>query len=479
MEQERKIERLLKAYAKKRRGQAGDSFKLDPATRQILQNEISRSAPASEDEDETMSLWELLRKHWLYLLGFAACVFVLAALFLPITNAPMSRSFRASTTQSIAGNTRQIPASLDKSGTGPQIREPAQVFSQNVVGAIEITNANVATLTPRHLPPAAAPEPASDELVTAAGAMPAAQPELNGPVASREALPPAPAAPTLGMSDAARESHKVASQHSFLPTTEIPATAANGSYAMNSMPVNSLKTSNFGGGGGALNGLAPRKDYVETTASTSQSAAVLVNFQVSQNGNTIRVVDQDGSVYTGALESEGFGQNGTVAGIASLTNLATLNPAGLNATTRKSESPKMTQLDTPGANAEKGNNASSAPAAISSGMSTETAESPAATGPQVRTQKYFFYAAGTNQTLKKRIVFAGTLLEDLSFASNAQQTSGMSANAALGAAYAQQFMKSVLTNQPIRIQGVAIIDQTYKIEINAASVPAKNSSPPK
>ena len=77
MEQERKIEKFLKAYAKKRRGQAGGPFTLDPATRRILQNEVSQSAPASEDEGETISLWELLRKHWLYLLGFAACIFVI------------------------------------------------------------------------------------------------------------------------------------------------------------------------------------------------------------------------------------------------------------------------------------------------------------------------------------------------------------------------------------------------------------------
>ena len=45
MEPERKIEKLLRAYAKKRRAQAGDPLKLHPATRRLLQDEIARNAP--------------------------------------------------------------------------------------------------------------------------------------------------------------------------------------------------------------------------------------------------------------------------------------------------------------------------------------------------------------------------------------------------------------------------------------------------
>ncbi len=528
MEQERKVEKFLKAYAKKRRGQAGGPFTLDPAARRRLQDEVSRSAPASEDEGETISLWELLRKHWLYLLGFAACIFVMAALFLSTLYAPVSKSFRASSTLSLTKNTRQssppmqqpiagatgsastaqvAPAPavappmpsvenqnsgqiaaaskglyLDNLDTRRETREPAQVFSQNVVGSIAITNATVATLTPPHVPPEAlsdqalvnsanapAPESASDELETSSAGI---------SDASRDAAPPGAVAPMRGASSAVRESDNTLSQTSILPTTGIPATAVGGNYAMNSTPVNSMPTRNFGGGGGTRSPLS-RKDYLETVASPSQSAAVLLNFQVSKNGNTIRVVDQDGSIYTGALESEGSGQNVTPADTAVLGDLATLNKAALNATTRKSESPKAAQFGSPGGNANKGNDASSAREAISSGVSPATAESPTAAEPQAPMQKYFFYAVGTNQTLKQSVVFAGTLVEDLSLASNAQQTFGMSANAALGAAYAQQFVRSAMTNQPLRIEGVAIIDQTYKIQINAASVPAKNSSPPK
>ncbi|HUA65852.1 MAG TPA: hypothetical protein VME24_08400 [Alphaproteobacteria bacterium] len=498
MEQKRKIERWLEAYAKKRRGQAGDPFKLDPATRRMLQNEISRSAPVSEDEDETMSLWELLRKHWLYLLGFAACIFVLAALFLPNMYAPIGRSFHASPTLSMTKNTRQIPASTQwalKGATGSAATAPAQAFSQNVVGAIAITNANVvATLTPPHLPPAAlsdgsiapAPEPASDEVATTAAGIPAAQRGFNNPSTAPEMAPPLPPTPTRGISGAAPEPDNAAAE-SGAPTPPAAAApiASKSNLAMNSMPGNFAQTfeshgeisKTLGGGGGMLNGRVALNDSVETAASPSQSAAVLVNFQVSQNGNTIRVVDQDGSVYTGSLEPEEYGRKVPVAGAAASANLDTVNTAGLNSTPQKSESPKMTQFDTAGGNANSENNASASSESIPPGLSQATKQSFVAPEPQPAMQQYYFYVEGTNQTLKQSVVFVGRLLEDLSFASNAQQTFGMNANAALGAAYAQQFMRSVMTNQPLRIEGIAIVDKTYRIQINAASVPAKTSRP--
>ena len=48
MEPERKIEKLLRAYAQKRRAAAGDPLKLHPATRRLLQDEVSRRAPKPE-----------------------------------------------------------------------------------------------------------------------------------------------------------------------------------------------------------------------------------------------------------------------------------------------------------------------------------------------------------------------------------------------------------------------------------------------
>ena len=120
MDQERKTEKWLRAYAKKRRGQAGESFKLHPATRRILQSEVSHSAQPSEDDDNTMSLWQVLRQQWMFLLGFAACVFVIATFFLQTVNKAKTRAQMASTAASLREvGTAMHMAALDNGGALP------------------------------------------------------------------------------------------------------------------------------------------------------------------------------------------------------------------------------------------------------------------------------------------------------------------------------------------------------------------------
>ena len=82
MELERKIEKLLRAYAKKRRADAGDAFTLHPVTRRRLQGEVARRSAEPEEED-SVSLWELFRRQWAVLVGFALIIFLGSALFLP------------------------------------------------------------------------------------------------------------------------------------------------------------------------------------------------------------------------------------------------------------------------------------------------------------------------------------------------------------------------------------------------------------
>ena len=83
MEPERKIEKLLRAYAKKRRADAGDPLTLHPATRRLLQGEVARRKPKPEDEEASVTLWELFRQRWALLAGFAVICIFGAALFLP------------------------------------------------------------------------------------------------------------------------------------------------------------------------------------------------------------------------------------------------------------------------------------------------------------------------------------------------------------------------------------------------------------
>jgi hypothetical protein len=182
--------------------------------------------------------------------------------------------------------------------------------------------------------------------------------------------------------------------------------------------------------------------FVNTVAPASQPGTVLLNFSVVQNGNVIRVVDQDGSVYKGMLNA-GESEPNTVTGSAIV-----LNDTATQNTSQKAESPRRAESD---------KLSPSAPI------------------------YYSFSVGGTNRTLKQPVVFTATLIENLEAIKNTQMTFGMSANAAYGAAIAQQMLKSAQTNQTaqlpwssLRIAGTAVVNETNRIEINAAPIPSSS-----
>src|SRR5687768_6678752 len=89
MEPERPIEKLLQAYAKKRREQAEKApFEIPPATREILRREVSRKfRPAA---GEPTSFWNSLAVLWPRLAwGFAilAILAIVTAVLLPTRGA--------------------------------------------------------------------------------------------------------------------------------------------------------------------------------------------------------------------------------------------------------------------------------------------------------------------------------------------------------------------------------------------------------
>ena len=69
MEPERRIEKLLRAFAKKRRDQAGAALELRPAARQRLQQEISRHSTAKSGGGFLANLFLAFRPR----LAFALC----------------------------------------------------------------------------------------------------------------------------------------------------------------------------------------------------------------------------------------------------------------------------------------------------------------------------------------------------------------------------------------------------------------------
>jgi hypothetical protein len=196
----------------------------------------------------------------------------------------------------------------------------------------------------------------------------------------------------------------------------------------------------------------------------SQTGPVLANFQVQQNGNAIKLVDQDGSVYNGWLQ------------LANQTVEKIQDQSGLNADTRLFQN-SMT---------------------VAAGLPSQ--QITAAQDALQLAQNYFFHVYGTNRTMKQSVSFTGNLTANFVPTNSAKLAFGLadgSANAnrssfgsfgggggvggvAVGGTFDRA--KSQSTNQVaqlpwgnLRITGTALVNQTNRVEVNAAPVaPGKN-----
>ncbi len=425
MEPERKIEKLLRAYAKKRRVQAGSPPGLHPAARRRLQEEIARMAPAPDEGEVSLTLWELFRQRWALLLGFALTVFFMAALFLPALSAAKHKAQRetalarynlleiGTAVRMFAGDNHQrLPASLDELTNELQLDlvntilidpQTGQRFvyvgggqsldhlRSNILvaysptdkkgravlfadGRVEVVNGGqFSELTNRGLPQLVVrkdaelqPFTATADRVTVAGGIAGAAPVSNRLKSEED-----------------RDKSKSAN-------LSIPA------------QINGELAAKFPAAEPRLDSGGPIR-----FKNTAGAAPVLANFQVQQTGNAIRIVDADGSVYDGSLMPQ-------------------------NAVAKNETAPM------------------------------ERPVPPAA-------QAHHFSVTGTNLTLKQNMVFSGNLLAISNPMPNPQPAmDGFSPEAGGGGVGGSQ---SGTTNRlpwsVLRITGTAVIGSTNTIEINA------------
>jgi prepilin-type processing-associated H-X9-DG protein len=134
MEPERKIEKLLRAFAKKRRTDAGDSFQLHPATRRMLQGEVARRAVKSDAGEESffLRLFGRLRPGIVYVACFAVLVFMFASLMMPA----LSRAKNKSRMASSMNNLRQVGVAAQTFAEENGKRLPMSLAEvQNIAGS--------------------------------------------------------------------------------------------------------------------------------------------------------------------------------------------------------------------------------------------------------------------------------------------------------------------------------------------------------
>ncbi len=450
MEPERKIEKLLRAYAQKRRSQAGEPLKLHPATRRLLQAEIARDARRPEEEEASLSLWELFRQRWAFLLGFALVVFFVATMFLPSLNRAKRKAQSATARYHLTeigtavrmyaeDNHQRLPASLDELTnelhldlintilTDPQngrrfvyvgggknldglqsnsilAYSPTDKKGRAVLfadGRVEvIPGARFSELTNRGVSQLAAvndferrPSAGTPAGVTVAAGNAAAAPSVSGQLAAGK------------MGDTLR----------LKPAETGIAARGDADRSAKAAGISPEFTTGL-------------QNRFTNTLTPVKAAPVLVQFEVQQSGNTLRIVDADGSVYTGAFLREGAGAPNEPA------------PATTPAPPGAAQSP------------------------------VDQAKTAAKRDEPQTIQSHFFQVTGTNQTLKQNVAFAGELLAISSTTTYLPQSFKDSGGLSGGGGAGGRPQSGVTNSLPwsiSRIAGTAVIAGTNQIEINA------------
>jgi hypothetical protein len=439
MEPERKIEKWLRAYAKKRRSQAGAPDKMHPATRRLLQGEIARSIPApdKDDESDTLSLWEVVRQQWVFLLSFAICVFLGAVMFFQT-----ARNIKNRAEHAMAMNEKSL-GKADQTTAGEnngQMLDSLRVLPEGNLARKDLTN-NSPSLAINNTP-VPQPESASAAIPTESSAsVPAMAPPSVMLSDNGGSAPPPPPISTAPVESPAAQTKTANGQLAIAdePDKENSATtfsaqqpAVGGALFLSSAQpqVNSQSLNSFRNG-------AP-----------SQSLPILEDFQVQQNGNAIRVVDADGSVYEGSLQVVDKPDNA----------------AGEDKEATKQQFGAMQNAVN-----------------VATGIPSPPAGQAQAVLSFAR--HYFFKVKGMNLTLKQSVVFTGSLMANSAATMNphgAFATRAGGGGGGFGGAGGVS-KKGPSTNEDtqlswsnLRIAGTAVVNNTNRVEINATPIaPAK------
>jgi len=440
MEPERKIEKLLRAYAQKRRADSGDPLKLHPATRNLLHGEVARRTPKPPEEDSSLTIWKLFCQQWAPLLGFALVIFFGVTLLLPALSSAKrkAQNFNAVTNLKQIGiaaqlaaedNNGKLPASLDAltNGflTGKVLTDPVsgKQFVYVAGGEIEDNLQSNAVL---------AYSPADESrraVLFADGRVEYVNrtrfSELTNRGLSQIAF--------LGNVEARQLQEKsdggatFAASLTLAPQNVVQSKLTSGQF-YNQAEANAAQLPRGGSSQYVRKDLVGLQNLFRNTSASAKTAPVLASFQLQQNGNTIRVVDQDGSVYNGFLQPPSAAVQNTPA------------PGKVNPVTAAPTLDKFANVN---------------------GNEQQTA------------QNYFFRVTGTNLTLKQNVVFIGSLL----VISNAAQILAPTVAGNFGGGGVNNRSQENLADQPqqlpwsnSRIAGTAVIDDKNQIEINAAPV---------
>ena len=319
------IEHWLETYAEKRRQELDEPIELDEATRTLLQGEVSRVYSQKNGASEAPSEggWSAW---WTWTLaGAVGAVAIVASLD--------------------HGNSRSGGAT-DMAAASAGDKEPEEARTEEA-DVVEIEQAGFS-----------APREESNINLRAATVPAPAQPEATSPVVPRPPVAPGQAS--------------MLSAHGGAVTSEVRQ--VNPTFYKNLAELRQ----NF------------QQRTVEATSRNQKRnlpTAVLANFQIERQGQKVRILDQDGSVYTGQVINE---ESHAAADSASDDSGGALGvqvaPNALNAPI------------SPNAERFAGSN-----------QSEQTSQSATALAATLPVGQFYFRARGTNNTLRQVVVIEATL----------------------------------------------------------------------
>jgi hypothetical protein len=356
-EPEKPIEKLLRSSARERRDRAGDGWEMHPANRRVLQGEVVRRFGRKAPSKPRWFEW-LFAKNWARPIGMAAAVtFVVAAAWISsqvlTSKNPtplLAKNEHQAIGHSVSASVERDKLSIQRTDSADESRRsevaqadsvlnrpeeaPAKGAQQNpIAGGKELAldrslsdkkmpaDAQAKPLARQEPLPVAAP-PNGTTLATTAtesslnqryGLSPSLQ--RGTPIASTTSG----AAPAIaGLEKSAGNS--VAKDLPAAPPAELQI--ANAGTILPTTDTNFVEFGYFAAtqvaaqNGGAVRQLRENEALTRNKAATlatraQQGNQILVSFRVEQSGSELRVIDQDGSVYTGPIQ-----QTNSVTGTA-------------------------------------------------------------------------------------------------------------------------------------------------------------------
>lgn len=375
MEPERPIEKLLRRYAQQRQKTASKAIHLHPATRRMLQAEVGSNYPRSVASTWNWAWW--IKRGWA-IATITACAAI--------------------------GSTWIIMTRLGKTSPEP-LAKTESVSLEVIKGKDTTTNTVVSASVPEQSNLVVAMR--SEDVATAPGRGTASPATISSTrLATREvtSLPPR-----------AVEKADASTATPVTPVSAVPATTWPHPDGTAKAAASTFVASSAAGRNVQV--YANNLQTSDSVANDARLAQIMASFQIEQTGNSIRIVDNDGSIYSGVLRAEKPGSQ-----------------------TRHSANSSVGSRSQP---------------ASRSPMPSSTAS-----------QNFTLEVSGTNLSLNQRVVFTGNLSVDNAAAQAVGRRENRSAKP-----IAQPSFGSVLSNS--RIQGQAQVGENGIVNVEAVATQRK------